>query len=524
MRINFVINNSPTPGINEISETMTFRDLIIALETQLNQQHNQHIIEVQDRDVNYFLGKYGNETVGTRVENGGSIRFTTQLINVLPPQPPQPPLPPPPQQITQRSITLVINGSQQTPFTVPDNMLFRDFVIGIAGGLTQGTLITKMHNKDINELFQSYGATPLSIIFPKDSPTVLLPLEVVVQGALPVAPVPVLPIGVKRKIIWDIHGAYDVEGKKDFNFPFHSLKFYCPNNISLFANCDTDSMTAVNNDSVNLILEKIPDPRRVGIPGAEGKISLRNMSFSMETSDKYNNCYASMGVWICEPGGTCMNPQDRYITWGELFDPVSGGLPPFYKMAKSTSRGRKPIYYFDDIFKLSEYVVRSITSLDQNLKNYEICMITCRPNTRDPKHAIPDGNDPNKSYYMQGPSYDRRHIQSYAGGSDSLIIQKLLQETKDKQKNKLENKPLVLNVSEEQMHFYLTSPEEPTMEQVVDSLTENEISEQLQLHPELLKKIKTNRGGKKTKQHKTTRAIKKEIKNKKYKNKTKYNR
>jgi hypothetical protein len=473
MLIVIVIDNNE-PSTNNVQENTTFKDIVDVVEENLNLNGN-HIIGVNGIPIDQALLHHGETQLQHLV--GANFHFTTSAT-------------------APRIIQFVINGTDQKySFEFPGNMLFGDFVKFISDKLTPNTVLTKIDNKDILTLIQANGAYPLNSMIPNGSDIPTLYLEI--------APMTIPSISlpeVKKKIIWDMHGIYEDDTKYDFNFPFHSLKFYCPNKFALMTYCDLAITTATNLDKINLILEKIPHPGRVGTPG-EGKLGLRNMRFDVGGNEgKHNGCSDVMGMWICDVGRECRNPPNRQITWDQLFDPVAAGIPSqFYEMVKSGSRGTKPVYNFNHIFMLSELVVRSNPLFDQNLKNYEICMITCRE-----KKGV-SGSDFDSKITI----YPNKPIQKYTGGS------KMLEEIKNKQKNSLEINPSVLHVSEEQLYFYLTSPEEPSMKDVINSLTENEISQQLEIHQ--AQSMQIYNGGRNEKQSKTKKRKRRRRRNKKCK-------
>jgi hypothetical protein len=70
--------------------------------------------------------------------------------------------------------------------------------------------------------------------------------------------------------------------------------------------------------------------------------------------------------------------------------------------------------------------------------------------------------------------------------NDELVVKDIFDKTKEFQKNQLQNGSLALQVSEDQLNFYLDAKKEPNSQEVINSLTINEISQQLEEQPELL--------------------------------------
>ena len=263
------------------------------------------------------------------------------------------------------------------------------------------------------------------------------------------------------KVIWGLHGEQDdYVSKKEYYFPYHSVKFYCPNANKLKSNLDLQSINEeMNNDNRKLILEKIPKKRE------EEKMALRPMSFF--PVEPTNNFYNVVGAWICDPGKECRD-DNHYIHCSQLNNDL-------------ISRGRTN-FRWEDIFVYTRDIIKSNKKLPQDLSRYELCMNVCRSvSGEDPKFHVEEGRD--------------KYIVSKTGGDNDTLINteeiqlvsdKIVEQIKDIQKNELETKDSI-NVSEDQLGVYLKEPY-VSMDKVIDSLSTEEISKQLIEHPQILEK------------------------------------
>lgn len=264
----------------------------------------------------------------------------------------------------------------------------------------------------------------------------------------------------KYKIVFCLHGISYSE-KNDINFPFNSLKYFTPLFTFLKPTVSVmDTMTNIHNDKSELIIQKIP--RR------ENKLSVRNMMFSLQDTETLGEF---MGIYLCDVNES--TPPVKILQHPHLIT-----LAPHRQL--DVAGNNMYCFYWDDIIQLSVKIIRGYLDLnkyiprDTSLKDIELCMFCCRANSP---------SDPGYRHNINPLA--QQWVQNLRGGNhNKLVVKNIFEETKEIQYSKLQNGESVLPVSEDQLNFYLNSPTEPTPLEIIDSLTLNEISEQLEEHHE----------------------------------------
>ena len=209
------------------------------------------------------------------------------------------------------------------------------------------------------------------------------------------------------------------------------------------------------------------------IPTNVSEITLSEMVFSFDINsivpDTTEWFHQLFGIWICTPE---LNPI-RILTH-ENFD-------------------KTILYNWQDMFNNIGSVFNQASSsgiIPNNTEvTYSLFMLCCRANTQPTPVILTYSPNPKISIDMRG-------------GDDSLInktptpnqIEKMTNDIKEKELDDLKNKGFV-QLTEEQFDLYL-SPENPTINEVIDSLNNTEVKELIE------EKEREKTGGRKTKRNK----------------------
>jgi hypothetical protein len=275
------------------------------------------------------------------------------------------------------------------------------------------------------------AAPLLNVARPPPPPALANPL--VNAHAAPVALLPSASRGIK-KLIWISHGCIEIDYREQFqpdvnyNYDFKSVSFYAPKGYILggprFEHNYTNLAPSICENKTTLRLEHDKD--------STGSFHLHPMEFVAEDADKpdFRACF---GVYECEDGVVSKLQDWAYI------------------------RNNSP-------FTLKQVFDECQTYLKLNGKtDYEINIWACRGKCN--KWNNPDF-DNNPSMFPMAPNYKGR------GGGEKYIED--IETIKNLQRNAFEDSTEAIPVTQEQLLYYLSQPEEPTPEQIVQQFKPRE--------------------------------------------------